>query len=195
MCPTLWDAMHCNLLSSSVHGVLLVRILEWVAVSFSISTDFYNSLNSLVSKAGILLICPWPVSLAITSSFYKKCNTIPIFLYLHSPPLDCSYSLLQTQHRHHLLWRWFYLQGGLLRYTCLVFPTKTSVSALWLLPPPFRLIAPQGQSQYFILLQGKVCIFCSELSFKKWHFSVDALSLLWHHESCVLRPKESKPKI
>ena len=55
--------MHCNLLSSSVHGVLLVRILEWVAVSFSISTDFYNSLNSLVSKARILLICPWPVSL------------------------------------------------------------------------------------------------------------------------------------
>ena len=55
--------MDCNLLSSSVHGVLLARILEWVAISFSISTDFYDSLNSLASKAGILLICPWPVSL------------------------------------------------------------------------------------------------------------------------------------
>ena len=58
-----WDPMDCNLLSTSVHGVFLLRILEWVAISFSISIDFSDSLNSLASKAGILLICPWPVSL------------------------------------------------------------------------------------------------------------------------------------
>ena len=29
------DPMNCNLLGSSVHGILQARILEWVAISFS----------------------------------------------------------------------------------------------------------------------------------------------------------------
>ena len=32
---TLWDPMDCGLPSSSVHGVLEARTLEWVAISFS----------------------------------------------------------------------------------------------------------------------------------------------------------------
>ena len=34
-CPTLCDPMDCRLPSSSVHGILQARILEWVAISFS----------------------------------------------------------------------------------------------------------------------------------------------------------------
>ena len=34
-CPTLCDPMDCSLPGSSVHGILQVRILEWVAVPFS----------------------------------------------------------------------------------------------------------------------------------------------------------------
>ena len=34
-CPTLCDLMDCSPLGSSVHGMLQVRILEWVAVPFS----------------------------------------------------------------------------------------------------------------------------------------------------------------
>jgi len=34
-CPTLFDPMDCNLLDSSVHGILQARILEWVAVPSS----------------------------------------------------------------------------------------------------------------------------------------------------------------
>ena len=34
-CPTLCDPVDCSLPSSSVHGILQARILEWVAVSFS----------------------------------------------------------------------------------------------------------------------------------------------------------------
>ena len=34
-CPTLCDPMDCNLLGSSVHGILQARVLEWVAISFS----------------------------------------------------------------------------------------------------------------------------------------------------------------
>ena len=33
--PTLCDPMDCNLPGSSVHGILQVRILEWVAIPFS----------------------------------------------------------------------------------------------------------------------------------------------------------------
>ena len=32
-CPTLCDPMHCSLPGSSVHGILQVRILEWVVVA------------------------------------------------------------------------------------------------------------------------------------------------------------------
>ena len=36
LCPTLCDPMDCILPSSSVHGILQTRILEWVAISFPI---------------------------------------------------------------------------------------------------------------------------------------------------------------
>ena len=35
LCPTPWDPMDCSLPGSSVHGIFQVRILEWVAISFS----------------------------------------------------------------------------------------------------------------------------------------------------------------
>ena len=35
LCLTLWDPLDCSPSGSSVHGVLLARILEWVAISFS----------------------------------------------------------------------------------------------------------------------------------------------------------------
>ena len=38
LCPALCDAMDCNPPGSSVHGLLQARILEWVAISFSILT-------------------------------------------------------------------------------------------------------------------------------------------------------------
>ena len=33
-CPTLSDPMDCSLLGSSIHGILLARVLEWVAIAF-----------------------------------------------------------------------------------------------------------------------------------------------------------------
>ena len=35
LCPTLCDPMDCSPPSSSVHGILQARILEWVALPFS----------------------------------------------------------------------------------------------------------------------------------------------------------------
>ena len=34
-CLTLWDPMDCNLPGSSVYGIILAKILEWVAIPFS----------------------------------------------------------------------------------------------------------------------------------------------------------------
>ena len=34
-CPTLCDPMDCSPPGSSVHGIFQVRVLEWVAISFS----------------------------------------------------------------------------------------------------------------------------------------------------------------
>ena len=36
LCPTLRDPMDCNLPGSSVHGIFQARVLQWVAISFSI---------------------------------------------------------------------------------------------------------------------------------------------------------------
>ena len=35
LCLTLYNPMDCNLLGSSVNGIFQVRVLEWVAISFS----------------------------------------------------------------------------------------------------------------------------------------------------------------
>ena len=35
-CPILCNPMGCSLAGSSVHGILQARILEWVAISFSV---------------------------------------------------------------------------------------------------------------------------------------------------------------
>ena len=44
-CPTLRDLMDCSLLGSSVHGTSQARVLEWVAIAFSVLL-FFNH-------------CPW----------------------------------------------------------------------------------------------------------------------------------------
>jgi len=36
-CPTLHDPMDCSLPGSSVHGNFQARVLEWVAIAFSIN--------------------------------------------------------------------------------------------------------------------------------------------------------------
>ena len=35
-CPTLRDPVDCSLPGSSVHGIFQARVLEWVAIAFSV---------------------------------------------------------------------------------------------------------------------------------------------------------------
>ena len=43
-CPTPSDPLDCSLPGSSVHGIFKARILEWVAIAFSVITPRHNQL-------------------------------------------------------------------------------------------------------------------------------------------------------
>ena len=49
--------MHCSLPGSSVHGISLIRILEWVAISFSRGTSWPRDQTFVSCIAGISLHC------------------------------------------------------------------------------------------------------------------------------------------
>ena len=50
-CPTLCDPVDCSLPSSSVHGILQARILEWVTISFSRGSSQHRD-RTRVSRIG-----------------------------------------------------------------------------------------------------------------------------------------------
>ena len=45
-CPTLSDFMDCSLPGSSVHGIFQARVLEWVAIAFSVQVSSNHNLTS-----------------------------------------------------------------------------------------------------------------------------------------------------
>ena len=46
-CPTLSDPMDCSSPGSSIHGIFQARVLEWVAIAFSVR---YASLLNTITK-------------------------------------------------------------------------------------------------------------------------------------------------
>ena len=58
--PTLSNPMDCSLPGSSIHGILQVRILEWVAISFSNAWKWKVKVKSLSHVR--LLATPWTVA-------------------------------------------------------------------------------------------------------------------------------------
>ena len=53
-CPTLLDPMDCSLPGSSVHGIFQARVLEWVAIAFSLT---YNRCLQMPSQCSGGLMC------------------------------------------------------------------------------------------------------------------------------------------
>ena len=49
-CPTLCDSTDCSSPGSSVHGILQARILEWVAISFSMLKDTQAKISKDLRK-------------------------------------------------------------------------------------------------------------------------------------------------
>ena len=52
LCSTLNDPMDCSLPGSSVHGILQVRILEWVAIPFSRGSSWPRNQTQVSCIAG-----------------------------------------------------------------------------------------------------------------------------------------------
>ena len=48
LCPTLCDPIDGSLPGSSVHGILQVRVMEWVAIAFSIYHPNYHLIEKPV---------------------------------------------------------------------------------------------------------------------------------------------------
>ena len=48
LCPTLSDPMDCNLPGSSVHGIFQARVLEWVAIAFSLYIVRYVQIHGIL---------------------------------------------------------------------------------------------------------------------------------------------------
>ena len=67
-CPTLCDSIDCSLPDSSVHGILQVRILEWVVIS---------SLGDLPDPG----IEPWSPALQANSLLSEPPGK-PIYVYV-----------------------------------------------------------------------------------------------------------------
>ena len=61
-CPTLSDPMDCSPPGSSVHGIFQARVLEWVAIAFSV-TIAYTAVITTHRKISSLLSCQLAPSL------------------------------------------------------------------------------------------------------------------------------------
>ena len=80
-CPTLSDPMDCSLPGSSIHGIFQARVLEWVAVAFSMG----GLLLLLLSRFSHvrLLVTPWtaayqaPLSMGFSKQEYRSGFPLP----------------------------------------------------------------------------------------------------------------------
>ena len=55
-CPTLCGPVDCILPGSSIHGILQARILEWVAISFSMGSSWPRDRTEVSHIAGRLAL-------------------------------------------------------------------------------------------------------------------------------------------
>ena len=69
-CPTLCDPVDCSPPGSSVHGILQARILEWVAISFSMGSSQprdWTRVSRIAGRRFILWATRELISLVLTS--------------------------------------------------------------------------------------------------------------------------------
>ena len=81
-CPTLRDPMDCSPPGSSVHEIFQARILEWVAISFSIGhliQTLPSPVCSRVQRNVLSAVCPmWPNTSLHNRRYYKRKDYTPL---------------------------------------------------------------------------------------------------------------------
>ena len=57
-CPTLSDRMDCSLPGSSIHGIFQARVLEWLAIAFSVySIHSHIKSRRMYNKMLMVVVC------------------------------------------------------------------------------------------------------------------------------------------
>ena len=67
-CPTLCDPMNCSLPGSRVHGISQARVLEWVAIAFSIYLYIFVCVCVLIIQSCLTLCDPMNCALQVPLS-------------------------------------------------------------------------------------------------------------------------------
>ena len=88
-CLMLCNCMDCNLLGSSVHGILQARILEWAAIPFSRESSKPRS----------------PALQADSLPSEPSGKSIHVFMYTYSCSLEGMMLKLKLQYFGYLMWR------------------------------------------------------------------------------------------
>ena len=99
LCPKLCDHMDCSLPGSSIHGILQIRILEWIDILFSRGSSWPRDCTRVSYIAGRLFIIwatIWDRSSAIHSSFclkfFNDIHQLFFFFFLCRIPLNLNLS-------------------------------------------------------------------------------------------------------
>ena len=105
-CPTLRDPMDCSLPGSSIHGISQARVLEWVAIAFSINwakLQYRNTRTVYTSShySATLRVTKLPAPLLFCQSVYFTLGNlqptrIMPFIKLLCPPLTLCSLYLQN---------------------------------------------------------------------------------------------------
>ena len=103
LCATLCDPMNCGLPGSSVHGILQVRTLEWVAIPFSRISSQLRSWT-LVSHIAGRFFTIWATTEALSSvqfsSVTQSCPTLCDSMNCSTPGLPVHHQLLEFTQSH-----------------------------------------------------------------------------------------------
>ena len=73
LCPTLRDPMDCSLPGSSVRGIFQARVLEWVAIAFSIGGPWASPKTSVSSRVSAAKLSISRVDGALRSLLGEGC--------------------------------------------------------------------------------------------------------------------------
>ena len=92
---TLWNPIDCSPTSSSVHGILQARVLEWVAIPFSRGYSWPRDRTQVSCIAGGFFMVwatrettPWFIAIKMRLSLIPSLPLIPSLLPLY--PTDCK---------------------------------------------------------------------------------------------------------
>jgi len=70
-CPTLIDAMDCNLPGSSIHGIFQARVLEWGAIAFSDKPSLGGDEKKFIWRWRVMMIT-YRVNVVYATELYTK---------------------------------------------------------------------------------------------------------------------------